>query len=630
MNHRLSLGGARLLSAALAVLVLAVPGARAQQATDGAEFTVRRVWVGGEPDFWAGSPSPDGRYVTDIHWDSGDLAVIDLVSGDLRRVGAKEGGWEEESWVEWSVFSPDGSRIAYVWWEVAPSDSAAANDYNGYSVRTIAVDGGPSRSLVPPEVADYFALFDWSADGGALLAKAYVGGLPDEQNRLVRIRTSDGGLEPIPGVSYELLEEIAGRPVFSPDGRYVAFSRRAGPDNRDLYVVGVESGNARPVLEGQADDRVMDWHPDGLLFYSDRGATSGIWLLPLSADLRPGEPRLLQPDVWRAEPLGLARDALYYGVEVESPQVYIGAIDVANGGYLAPMGPVQEGSSGRSADGEFSPDGRYLAYGARAVGVSGKRGIVVRAVGGDDVRRFDLDEGQEFRGWAADGRALILSQGGADGPHVLRLDLASGQTTTVASLPPVRGPGRLSPDGRWIYALRDNREGKPGAPLSWEIVAINLEDGSEHSVVQARGVFDLSVSPDGSKLAIMDGEFAAEGWRDERVFTVPVSGGSPNVIYEGEGLQVRGGIPWTPDGREVLFVKRGGEGVISSSSIVAVPVDGGPARKLVDLQVKGLHRHFRLSSDGSRFVVNAGQSTGEIWMLDGLSGSKRSADAGSR
>ena len=246
-----------------------------------------------------------------------------------------------------------------------------------------------------------------------------------------------------------------------------------------------------------------------------------------------------------------------------------------------------------------------------------------------------MEENSLLLGWAPDSRGLLLytwapgdgDSREAESRRVERLDLVSGETGVIATLPPIRAPRRVSPDGRWLYGLRERRPGQPGSPLSGEIVAINLEDGSEHSVVQARGIFDFSVSPDGRQLAVMDGEFGAEGWRDQRVFTVPASGGSPNVIDDDGHLQMRGGIPWTPDGSQVLFVRREGEGVIASSSIVAVPVDGGPARKLVDLQVKGRHRHLRLSPDGSRFVINAGNSKGEIWMLTGLPGP--TADSGS-
>ena len=83
-----------LVTVALALLLLPFGdrSASAQEAEAGGEVTVQRVWVGMEPDFYAAHPSPDGRYVSDIHWDSGDLAVIDLVGGNLERVGAKDGG----------------------------------------------------------------------------------------------------------------------------------------------------------------------------------------------------------------------------------------------------------------------------------------------------------------------------------------------------------------------------------------------------------------------------------------------------------------------------------------------------------------------------------------------------------
>ncbi|MCK5483192.1 MAG: PD40 domain-containing protein, partial [Gemmatimonadetes bacterium] len=385
-----------LVTVALALLLLTPVDrtASAQEADAGGEVTVQRVWVGMEPDFYAGHPSPDGRYVSDIHWDSGDLAVIDLVSGDLERVWIKESGWEETSWAESSVFSPDGRRIAYVWWTVGTEDDP---EYNGYSIHTIKLDGGEPEVLVPTGVGEYYLLDEWSADGRYILGKVYgpagIGALAKEQ--LVRIRVSDGELEPIWEMRTGDFWRGPDRAAFSPDGGHVAFDILPGPDDHDLYVIATTGGDPRPVLEGQADDRLLGWLPDGsgLLFYSDRNATSGMWFLPLDSALRPGEPRLLKPDVWRAQSLGFSRDAYLYGVVVESRQVYTGAIDVAIGGYLASVGPVQEASQGVSLNGEFSPDGRYLAYATRSPeGTFMKNhAVVVRAVGGDDLRIFAAD-----------------------------------------------------------------------------------------------------------------------------------------------------------------------------------------------------------------------------------------------
>jgi Tol biopolymer transport system component len=590
---------------ALLFVSLSTHALEAQQATSGDEVTVQRVWVGAQPDFVMAHPSPDGRYVTNGHNESGDLALTDLISGDVTRMGLKGGGYEEPSWAEYSLFSPDGNTIAFVWYTGA-----------GYSIRTIPLTGGEPLELVPAGTFHHAVLDDWSSDGEYLLARMWD---PEGEFCLCLIGTSDGAITPIPGTS-ELSEEVfSQRNAFSPDGRHVAFDTSIDPDDRDVLIVDVASGRTTPVLEGQANDRLLGWFPDGsgLLFQSDRGATSGLWMLPLDSDLTPGEARLLRSDVWRAEPLGFSRDAFYYGVTVESPQVYTGAIDARRGGYLAPIGPVQEAMDGNSFNAEFSPDGRYVAY-ARTRG-AGKRDIVVRAVGGDDVRIFESDYQRSPIGWTPDSRALLLNAfvGDGRGFGAERLDLVTGESTTLDI---AENPGRnglVSPDGRWVY--------KNGGG---EIVALSLEDGSQRSVAQTKTLGSLSLSPDGSSFAVLDVEADQRSY-SARIYTLPIGGGDPNVIFEVEGeltesslaLRAPAGVPWTADGKHVLF--------ILGDSIMRVSVDGGAAEKVVDLP-EGMLRHFRLHPDGSRFVVNAGVDKGEIWMVKGLPGMSGTAGVSDR
>jgi hypothetical protein len=126
--------------------------AAAAQASPQAEdsLVVRRVWAGREPDFYASTPSPDGRYLTEVDWMTGDLALIDLVTGELRHVTDK-GPWEDSySYAQSAVFSPDGRRIAYTWFN---------DEVDGYEIWTIDPDGSDARVLLhhEPEVA-YFQI----------------------------------------------------------------------------------------------------------------------------------------------------------------------------------------------------------------------------------------------------------------------------------------------------------------------------------------------------------------------------------------------------------------------------------------------------------------------------------------
>lgn len=68
----------------------------------------RRLWVSGYVDFYASAVSPDGRYVTEIDWTTGDLAIRDLGTGLLHRLTDK-GSWERSGdYAHNARFSWDG------------------------------------------------------------------------------------------------------------------------------------------------------------------------------------------------------------------------------------------------------------------------------------------------------------------------------------------------------------------------------------------------------------------------------------------------------------------------------------------------------------------------------------------
>ncbi|MFH0946510.1 MAG: hypothetical protein V2A76_15045, partial [Planctomycetota bacterium] len=103
--------GGQGLSALLAVNA----GAASQPARGDTSAVVRRLYEGPERDTWGTDVSPDGRFLTQTDRDTGDLAVLDLLTGQMRRV-TDTGSWEGSgSWAEMSVYSPDGSEIAYQW-----------------------------------------------------------------------------------------------------------------------------------------------------------------------------------------------------------------------------------------------------------------------------------------------------------------------------------------------------------------------------------------------------------------------------------------------------------------------------------------------------------------------------------
>src|SRR3990172_7340187 len=79
--------------------------------TQNAGIVTRQVWSG--PNVYIyGSVSPDGRYLSFVDQETGDLALRDLANGKDRRLTNQGTGFES---TQGSVISPDGKQVAYSW-----------------------------------------------------------------------------------------------------------------------------------------------------------------------------------------------------------------------------------------------------------------------------------------------------------------------------------------------------------------------------------------------------------------------------------------------------------------------------------------------------------------------------------
>ena len=77
-----------------------------------AGLVIRTVWANAQS--W-GSVSSDGRYLSLADKKTGDLALHDLVTGEDRRLTNHTAGGKRE-FSDFSIISPDGKQIAYVWY----------------------------------------------------------------------------------------------------------------------------------------------------------------------------------------------------------------------------------------------------------------------------------------------------------------------------------------------------------------------------------------------------------------------------------------------------------------------------------------------------------------------------------
>lgn len=571
------------------------------------ELVIRRLWEGAEPDFWAASVSPDGRFVSERDMSTGDLAVVDLLTGQLKRVTNK-GSWNEKvEWAETSVFSPDGRQLAYTYFN---------QDIDGYEIRVIGVDGSNESTIVPNPHSDFWAwLDDWSDDGGHILARLWY---PERPIQIGLISFEDGS------VSFVKEFESGGPSAskLSPDGRFIAYDLADSEGaEHDIFLLPADGGQQVVVLGGPDDDRLLGWTPDGssLLFYSDRGLTQGIWILHLENGKPAGEPTLLRGDVWRLEPIGFSRQAYYFGVTTQQPQVHTAGIDFEAGRLVTPPAAIDDPSLGRSWRAAWSPDGRHLAY-VRASGGQRDPKLIVRSVTGADSRDIavPLDRPSRVFQWTADGQAVLIQARDSAGWGIFRLDLEQGTVDNVLHYGDLGSihilSVQLSLDEKTVYFARWSDTFRNA-----KIMAQDRATAREREITTVRFIQGLALSPDGRTLAFADLDREDNS---ARVATVSLSSGELREIYRaenGEGWSPAHTLFWSTDGRHVLFTNPDLE--TDRYVLWRLPVRGGePSR--IDLLVgtPSSLSDLMLHPDGNRVSFVAGESRGEIWVAENVPG----------
>ncbi len=527
---------------------------------------------------------------------------------------------------ESSVFSPDGQRIAYTWWN---------EDNEGYEVRIVGMDGSkewavlqhPAHVHLGPDATDrelgYVMVEDWSSDGEQLLALLWYGNRAadtreEEWFELGTISTKDGSIRTLKRTEWRTPEMA----VFSPSDRYIAFDFPPDRDPRDhdLFVMDVESGRESTLLAGPGDDRLMGWVPDGsgILFHSDRNLTQGIWFLPVSNGRASGQPRLLKADVWGLSPLGFSETDYYYGVTTERRQVHTAVIDFEAGRFAVPPAPVEHPAEGRSQGPVWSPDGRYLAY-VQEIARERARQIVIRSVAGDDKREIPLTiERAGIQQWTADGQTLLLAGREKGQRGYYRVDLTSGQEELLISQRDLKGDvrgGDFSPDGGTLYFTRRSAE-----DLS-QLVGLDLETRAEMVLAswsEGDGNSRLRVSPDGRTVA-----YYLVSWSENpgaRIMVVPAIGGESVELAWLPGVVGMGGLAWSSDGSYLVYRRQGMEEDLPDT-LWRIAVSGGEPEKVLTSETR-IGGVLQVHPDGRRVAFQSGQLRGEIWVLENLPGTQ--------
>jgi Tol biopolymer transport system component/imidazolonepropionase-like amidohydrolase len=336
-------------------------------------------------------------------------------------------------------------------------------------------------------------------------------------------------------------EMDAHEPVFSPDGKLVAFYAFA-KDGWSVWTMSPDGSNlVQQSEEGIGDARYPSFGPDGTLYYS-----------------------------WDADG---GYSAVSLNLATGARTVHVASTDV---GYKPPTEPYFQ-KAGNVVTPIVSPDGKSLAY-----VVDGQSDtLFVRPLAGGEAKAIYSVSNLGAPVWTADGASLLVVGVGRGDSHLASVPAAGGEPKMLLDTGDIFAfRPSLTPAGVTVTAdgLIKTIPLAGGAPVVTPFEASvtfpkTVNPGRKYNFADATpqralGIFDPALSPDGSKAV-----FTALG----DLWVSDVATGALTNLTNDEAVDLS--PSWSLDGKLIAFISdRGGK-----SDIWTVTPDGKTYKKLTDL-----------------------------------------------
>jgi Tol biopolymer transport system component len=252
----------------------------------------------------------------------------------------------------------------------------------------------------------------------------------------------------------------------------------------------------------------------------------------------------------------------------------------------------------------FSPDGKRLAYSARA-SKNEPFHVFVRTLPNGGPRQLTSSEGSDVApAWSPDGASVAFLRMGEDGAACMAMPASGGGERKIADCAAV-GTEETEPAVSWTpdgQSLVVTAPGPNGMPL---LAVVPAAGGAPQPLTTpprgTQGDSTPSVSPDGKTVAFVRN--AGEDNAD--IFTCELSGGAPQrLTFDGRGIR---GLAWTPDGSHLVYAGHR----MGTWRLWRLPATGGSAR---DLGFARDNAQFpAIAAAGSRLAYTDNPTFSAIW-----------------
>jgi Tol biopolymer transport system component/DNA-binding winged helix-turn-helix (wHTH) protein len=507
---------ALLISGSLALLVYEmVPS----EPTDALRVRPLTAWPGHEG--WL-SFSPDGKRAA-LAWsgesdDNFDIYVKGIDDDSRVRLTT-------DPEMDWGpAWSPDGRAIAFL-----------RGSNRGVAVYVVPASGGPERFIatLKTRTRTRFHMLDWSGDGALVVADQNS---PEEPFHIIRLSIDTGETRqltsPPPRSSGDL------RPVVSPDGQTLAFTRGLAPAPSDIYVLPVTGGEPRRVTFDESVITSLTWSEDGgsIVFSSERGAMAGtgsLWRVRVDASTARPELEQLRGIGQRATGPVIARRGrrLAYMESVRDTNLW--RVAATGEGLAQPL--VSSTREENSPD--YSPDGARIAFASNR---SGNWEVWVASSDGSNTRQVtSYRAGPAWQPrWSPNGRVLAFSHTREGNADIYTITPEGSAPRQLTSDPASDASPSWSRDGRSVY-FSSNRSG------AYEIWKTALDEPARLLQVTHGGGRGPRESMDGHRLLYTKRtDSALEIW------STGVNGGAETRLLG----PIHSEAGWVPDHHGIYFI----------------------------------------------------------------------------
>ena len=470
--------------------------------------------------------------------------------------------------LSWCVkLSPDGKTLALVF---------------DKKLWTMPLEGnlGPGISGTPVQVntddteAEGYGL-SWSDDGKWIGFNEFPKTGDSLTNQGIFMVSSRGGKPKKIFENYRDARVVNYQISLSPDGKKLAFS--SVKDNKQhIYTIDTEGGD--PVLSVETEAREPVFSPDGkmIAFVEDKLAGRfegdlGLWVIPSNG----GMPQKVSvagkamSPVWSPDGSMIA-----FLDETRERQIFIVRMDKTGQATQESITiDAPEGTDGFGLLAGWTPENKIGALVATKLEMSL---YTLPAKGGQSAMILHNTHALQPR-WSRDGNKVFYVTAPIEGENrMFRLGLATvaanggkGKSLPVISNKiPVNQGGfqsgnRISPDGKWIVSAAwtpadISAEFMSTRPKIWKIAT----DGGEaiQITTHKQGSFaDGSPcwSPDGEKVAFVRVQLVKGGgpYSNAGIYLIDSSGGEPELLVSESGKWVNSLI-WSPDGKMLAWLSQ--------------------------------------------------------------------------